>query len=84
MKRQTSVRIDNEFYNSSKEVFDALGLSLGDAVNLFLAVVSIEKKIPFELALPSEDVKKRIENLENDINTETYNTAEDLFKKLGI
>ncbi|MHB1663846.1 MAG: type II toxin-antitoxin system RelB/DinJ family antitoxin [bacterium] len=84
MKRQTSVRIDNDFYNSSKEVFDALGLSLGDAVNLFLAAVSIEKKIPFELALPSEDVKKRIENLENDINTETYNTAEDLFKELGI
>ncbi|MHB1679712.1 MAG: type II toxin-antitoxin system RelB/DinJ family antitoxin [bacterium] len=84
MKRQTSVRIDDEFYNKSKEVFDALGLSLGDAVNLFLAVVSIEKKIPFELALPSEDVKKRIENLENDINTETYNIAEDLFKELGI
>jgi DNA-damage-inducible protein J len=84
MKRQTSVRIDNEFYNDSKEVFDALGLSFGDAVNLFLAVVSIEKKIPFELALPSEDIKKRINNLEKDINTETYNTAEDLFRELGI
>lgn len=84
MKRQTSVRIDNKFYNDSKEVFDALGLTFGDAVNLFLAVVSIEKKIPFELALPSDDVKKRIENIENDINTETYKTADDLFKELGI
>ena len=84
MKRQTSVRIDNEFYKNSKEVFDALGLSLGDAVNLFLAVVSMEKKIPFELTLPSEDIKKRIENIENNINTETYKTAGDLFKELGI
>ena len=84
MTRQTSVRIDNGFYKSSKEVFDALGLSLGDAVNLFLAAVSIEKKIPFELALPSDDIKKRIENIENNINTEIYKTAEDLFKDLDI
>ncbi len=84
MKRQTSIRINDEFYKSSKEVFDTLGLTFGDAVNLFLAVVSIEKKIPFELAMPSEDIKKRIENLENNINTETYKTAEDLFRELGI
>jgi addiction module RelB/DinJ family antitoxin len=84
MTRQTSVKIDNELYNSSKEVFDAPGLSLGDAVSLFSGIVSMEKKIPFESALLFEDVKKRVENIESNINTETYKTADDLFKELGI
>lgn len=46
MKIQTSVRVDETFYSDSKKIFDAFGLSFGDAVNLFLAKVAMEKKIP--------------------------------------
>ena len=41
MKLQTSVRVDETFYNDSKKVFDAFGLSFGDAVNMFLAKVAM-------------------------------------------
>ena len=54
MKIQTSVRVDEAFYRDAKKVFDAFGMSFGDAVNLFLAKVAMEKKIPFELTLPKE------------------------------
>jgi DNA-damage-inducible protein J len=39
MKRQTSIRVEDRFYKESEKVFDVLGLSFGDAVNLFLAKV---------------------------------------------
>jgi len=84
MKRQTSVRVDENFYKNSKKVFDALGLSFGDAVNLFLAQVAIDKKIPFEIGLPSDELKDRINNLENDKNTKTYKCSKDLFNELKI
>ena len=35
MKIQTSVRVDDIFYNDAKEVFSRFGLSFGDAVNIF-------------------------------------------------
>ena len=84
MKRQTSVRVDDRFYNGAKEVFDSFGLSFSDAVNIFLAKVALEKRIPFEIGLPSDELKNRIENIEQNKNVEEYDTAEDLFKDLGI
>ena len=84
MKIQTSVRVDETFYSDSKKIFDAFGLSFGDAVNLFLAKVAMEKKIPFELGLPSDDLIQRAENLKNETNVLVYSSSEEAFKKLGI
>jgi DNA-damage-inducible protein J len=84
MKLQTSVRVDEAFYNDSKKVFDAFGLSFGDAVNMFLAKVAMEKKIPFDLSLPSDELVKRIENIKTGKSTQTFNSSDEAFKELGI
>lgn len=84
MKMQTSVRVDDIFYNEAKEVFGRFGLSFGDAVNLFLAKVSMEKRIPFDLSLPSDELNTRVENLKTDKNTQIYKSADKLFEDLGI
>lgn len=84
MKMQTSVRVDDVFYNEAKEVFNRFGLSFGDAVNLFLAKVSMEKRIPFELSLPSDELTARVENIKADKNTLIYESADKLFEDLGI
>ncbi len=84
MRRQTSIRVEDRFYKESSKISDALGLSFGDAVNLFLAKVALEKRIPFEIGIPSDELIERIHNVENDEDVEIYNTAEKLFKELGI
>ncbi|MCF6269860.1 MAG: type II toxin-antitoxin system RelB/DinJ family antitoxin [Melioribacteraceae bacterium] len=84
MKIQTSVRVENTLYNEAKNVFSKFGLTFGDAVNIFLAKVAMEKAIPFELSLPSEELENRINNLNIDKNTQVYNTANELFEDLGI
>ena len=53
-------------------------------MNLFLAKVALEKKIPFEVGIPSDKLIERIHNIENNEDVEIYNTAEELFKELGI
>ena len=84
MKIQTSVRVEDTLYNEAKNIFTKFGLSFGDAVNIFLAKVAMEKSIPFELSLPSEDLKNRISNLRSNKNTQIYKTANELFEDLGI
>ncbi len=84
MKIQTSVRVEDIFYNEAKEIFLRFGLSFGDAVNTFLAKVAMEKGIPFDLTLPSDELKGRLSNIETDTNTQTYKTADALFDDLGI
>ncbi len=84
MKIQTSVRVENTLYKEAKEVFSRFGLTFGDAVNIFLAKVSMEKSIPFELSLPSKELEKRRKNLDKDKNTQVYKTSNELFEDLGI
>lgn len=84
MKLQTSVRVDETFYNDSKKVFDAFGLSFGDAVNMFLAKVAMEKKIPFDLSLPSDELVKRAENIRLDKTLPYTKVAMRRLKSLGF
>jgi DNA-damage-inducible protein J len=84
MKIQTSVRVENSLYNEAKEVFSKFGLTFGDAVNIFLAKVSMEKAIPFELSLPSEELLKRKNNLTTNKNTQIFESSNQLFEDLGI
>lgn len=84
MKMQTSVRVDDVFYHDAKEVFAKFGLSFGDAVNIFLAKVSMEQAIPFDLSLPSKELEERVTNIKEDKNTQIYKSTNELFEELGI
>jgi len=42
-------KVDDRLFNEAKEVFDDLGLTYQDAINLFLFKVTLEKKLPNEL-----------------------------------
>ena len=84
MKIQTSVRVEDKLYNEAKTIFTKFGLSFGDAVNIFLAKVAMEKSIPFDLSLPSIDLEERYDNLTKEKNTQIYETANELFEDLGI
>ncbi|MBC8322878.1 MAG: type II toxin-antitoxin system RelB/DinJ family antitoxin [Candidatus Marinimicrobia bacterium] len=84
MKIQTSVRVEDSFYKEAKSIFTKFGLSFGDAVNIFIAKVAMEKRIPFDLSLPSVELEKRASNIEEKKNIEIYKTANELFEELGI
>jgi DNA-damage-inducible protein J len=84
MKIQTSVRVEDVFYKDAKEVFNKFGLSFADAVNIFLAKVSMEKAIPFDLSIPTKELDNRVKNIKNDKNAQIYKNANKLFEDLGI
>ena len=84
MKIQTSVRVEETFYKEAKEIFSKFGLTFGDAVNIFLAKVALEKGIPFEISVPSDELHERYNNNEQNKNIEIFNSANDLFEDLGI
>ena len=84
MKMQTSIRVEKEFYEEARKVFEKFGLSFGDAVNIFLSKVAMEKGFPFELKLPSKELEKRVKNIAKNENVEIYKNSKELFEDLGI
>lgn len=55
------VRIDEDTKAQAAETLDAIGLSLADAVRLFLKRLVAEQAIPFELKVPNAETRAAIE-----------------------
>jgi DNA-damage-inducible protein J len=43
---------------------EAIGLSMSDAISLFVSRIAEEQKLPFEAAIPNEITRKAMEELE--------------------
>ncbi|WP_324172128.1 type II toxin-antitoxin system RelB/DinJ family antitoxin [Sulfurimonas sp.] len=76
IRETTSIKLDKQIKKEAKEVFAKLGISMGDAVNMFLAQVSMTKSIPFEMKIPNEETKKVFQDILNGKNIEKFDIEE--------
>ncbi len=75
-KETTSIKLDVEAKKRAKEIFKELGITMGEAVNIFLSQVALHKGLPFEVKIPNEETKKAIEDARKGINMETISIEE--------
>ena len=68
----------------AQEIFKQYGMGLSDAFNIFLSQSVMERGIPFDVKIPSDELKRRTKNIENDTNTQDYKDTKELFADLGI
>lgn len=67
---QISFKIDNKVKEDAEKVCDDIGISLSEAINIYLKKIAREKRIPFDLSADffySESNIKHLENIINDI-----------------
>ena len=72
---QISIRVDDEVKRNAEEIFDAIGLSMSTAINVFLKTVARENRIPFELTADPFYSRKNIEYLEGIMKEVSSHTA---------
>ena len=77
-----NIRTDKEVKDQAETIFNALGLNMPTAINMFLRTAIRERGIPFSLKLdvPSETTIAAIEEgrmLAADPSTPRYSTMED-------
>jgi DNA-damage-inducible protein J len=60
IKETTSIKLDKEAKERAKLIFKELGITMGDAFNMFLSQVNLHKGIPFEVKIPNSTTKQVI------------------------
>lgn len=60
LKETTSVKLDKEAKEQAKLIFKELGITMGDAFNMFLSQVNLHHGMPFEVKIPNAATKKVI------------------------
>jgi len=77
MRQTTSMKLDPVVKNEAQAIFAELGITLGEAVNLFLNQVRLRKGIPFDLEIPNATTQHVMNEIREGINVEDF-SLEDL------
>jgi len=81
MRTSTSVRIDQDAKIVAAEVLKQYGMSLSEGINIFCKQVAMTHSIPFELKVPTNRMKKALEELEKR-EGKTFTSMKDLKEDL--
>ena len=68
----------------TERVFEKLGISTSEAINLFLSQVRLRKGLPFYVKIPNKTTLKAMKDADQGGNLTVCKDADDMFKKLGI
>ncbi len=77
-------RVDPRMKTRVENIFDKLGLSTSEAINLFLKQVCLYKGLPFEIKLPTKELHDSVEKSRKGIDVIKSDSAEEMFDRLGI
>lgn len=76
IKETTSIKLDKEAKEQAKLIFKELGITMGDAFNMFLSQVNLHKGIPFEIKIPNDTTKQVIREARAGKNVQEFSLDE--------
>ncbi|MDP3185610.1 MAG: type II toxin-antitoxin system RelB/DinJ family antitoxin [Anaerolineales bacterium] len=77
-----TIRLDPQLKQDTEKVLDDLGLTTTQAVTLFLKQVSLQKGLPFSVAMPNAETLKAMSDVVNRRNLKTFESVDALFAEL--
>ncbi len=82
--RMVHIRINEQIKAQATETLAAMGLSISDAVRVFLMRVVAEKQLPFELKVPNAETRAAMTEADKIVRTRRarFNNAVELFDDL--
>ena len=75
-KERSNLYLNSEIKEKAKRILSHYGLSLSDAVNIFLAQVVLENGIPFKVRIPNKETLKVMEETVKGKNLEEVSLEE--------
>lgn len=87
------VRVNGEIKKQAEEVFSKLGISLSDAINMFLAQSAMNRGLPFRPEIPDsapasvtvnseEELMERLDEAHRDYEEGRYSEGRELIKRM--
>ena len=77
-------RIEPRLKQEVEELFEEMGLTTTEAINLFYRQVKLRKGLPFNIAIPNKTAEKVFKDTDVKKNLIRCEDADDMFDKIGI
>ncbi|MFH0801583.1 MAG: type II toxin-antitoxin system RelB/DinJ family antitoxin [bacterium] len=86
MRRSAMIRArtDPDLKSRVEEIFEKLGLTTTEAINLFFRQIAIRRGLPFDVVLPASTTRKTFRDTDSGKNLVHCHDADEMFNKLGL
>ena len=89
MNALIQARVDSKVKEDAENIMNQLGISLNEAIRMFLMQVIIHKGIPFKPTLkpeyePNEMLQQIIADVENKKDLTRYKNTDEMWQDLGL
>ena len=89
MNSLIQARVDSKVKEDAENIMNQLGISLNEAIRMFLMQVIIHKGIPFKPTLkpeyePNEMLQQVIADVENKKDLTRYKNTDEMWQDLGL
>jgi len=76
--------IESGLQNNAIKVFQKMGISIIDAINIFLQEVVIHQKLPFNIHTPNRTTLDTIQKTDDGLELTQYDDVNTFYKEMGI
>jgi len=76
--------IEYGLQNNAIQVFQKMGISIIDAVNIFLQEVVIRQEFPFNVNHPNKTTLETMQKTDAGLELTKYDDVNDFYKEMGI
>ncbi|MBI3556716.1 MAG: type II toxin-antitoxin system RelB/DinJ family antitoxin [Deltaproteobacteria bacterium] len=80
IRARTTTRLKDD----AEHIFEKLGLSSTEAINMFYSLVCLHKGLPFEVKIPNELTRATFAKTDRGEEVVKSGSANEMFKKLGL
>jgi len=80
---QINIQMESQLKDEAEKILKRLGVSISEAVNIFLRQVVLQKGFPFDVKIPNEETIRAFRETEhNKDGLPTYDSPEKLFAEM--
>lgn len=84
LKKETvRARITPELKRDVENVLSQVGLTMSEAIILFMSQVKLHQGLPFEIKVPNKETRRAIEEADRGIGLHAAKDVDDLFRQLN-
>jgi DNA-damage-inducible protein J len=76
VRTTTSIKLNPVVKENTKAIFNELGLTMSDAINIFLKQVELQGGLPFEVKAPNKETLKAMQEAKKGINVDVFDINE--------
>jgi len=74
-------RVDENLKANAEALFSQLGLSMTDAITLFLTQCELHQGLPFEVRIPNKETQRALDDAHAGMGAISHQTADDMFNE---